>query len=88
MNRQGGMNITEQEMLLEELKEKIPIVEINRPRRIYEVERRIDEMLKNGAPFKRINKEIGKLRKYSFQSYVKKNLKALSVNPKGYHRCI
>ncbi len=55
----------------------VPIVVINQPRKIYEVERKIDEMMANGASYKSISKEIGKLRKYSFQSYVKKNLQAL-----------
>ncbi len=88
MNGREGMCVEEQEILLEELKGKIPIVEINRPRKIYDVERKIDEMMKKGVGFKKINKEIGKLRKYSFQAYIKKNLKALSVNPKAYHRCL
>jgi len=45
-------------------------------------------MLAKGAPFKEVNKEIAKLRKYSFQSYIKKNMQALQKNPKGYHRCL
>ncbi len=52
------------------------------------MERKIDQLLEEGATFERINKEIMKLRKYSFQSYVEKNLMALQTNPKAYHRCI
>ena len=45
-------------------------------------------MLKKKVPYKKINKEIAKLRKYSFQSYVMKNINALTTDPKGCHRCI
>ena len=83
-----GMNHIKQTELLTELKSKMPIVVKNSPRRIYEVEKRINEMLEQRLPYKDINKEISKLRKYSFQSYVEKNLQALQTNPKAYHQCI
>jgi hypothetical protein len=35
-----------------------------------------------------MKKEIAKLRKYSFQEYVQKNLQMLQSNPKGYHQCL
>ncbi len=82
------MNTEKQKEILDELKSRLPIIRVNQPKKIYEVERKIDQLLKNGVAYERINKEIMKLRKYSFQSYVKKNLKALQVNPKAYHRCI
>ena len=53
-----------------ELKQVVPIVVKNNPRRIYEVERTVDRMLKEKKPYELINKEIAKLRKYSFQSYI------------------
>ena len=67
---------------------KMPIVVVNQPRKIYEVEKKVDELLKKGVPYKEINKEIAKLRKYSFQSYIRKNIKALATDPKSYHRCL
>ena len=66
MNDDQELNSKDHEEFLNELKMAVPIVVINQPRKIYEVERRIDEMLKQGAPYGQINKEIGKLRKYSF----------------------
>ena len=74
--------------MLNEMKTRIPVVVINQPKRIYDVERKIDEMLEKGVPYEEISKEISKLRKYSFQSYIKKNLQALQTDPKNYHRCI
>jgi len=59
---------------LAELKYEIPIVVTYSPRRIYDVERTIGQMLKEKKPYDQINKQISKLRKYSFQSYIKKNL--------------
>ena len=66
----------------------MPIIVDNKPQRIYDVEKRINEMIKEKVPYGEINKEIMKLRKYSFQTYVEKNLDALSANPKGYHQCV
>ena len=74
MNDDEVLNQETHEELLGELKDAIPIVVINQPRKIYEVEKRIDELLEQGAPYGQINKEIAKLRKYSFQAYIKKNL--------------
>ena len=88
MNKDQELNTEKQKEILDELKSRLPIIRVNQPKRIYEVERKIDQLLKDGAAYERINKEIMKLRKYSFQSYVKKNLKALQINPKAYHRCI
>ena len=88
MNQDEVLNKETHEEILQELKTEIPIVETNRPRQIYDVERRVDELMAQGAPYGLINKEIAKLMKYSFQAYIKKNLQALQTNPKGYHRCI
>lgn len=35
-----------------------------------------------------LQKEIKKLRKYSYDSYVEMNLKGLKTNPKKYHQCL
>ena len=88
MDQERELDNKSHELMLEELKTAIPIVVTNQPRKIYDVERRVDEMLEKGMPYGEINKEIAKLRKYSFQSYIKKNLKALATDPKSYHRCI
>lgn len=66
MNNEEGMKKNQQETFLEELKEEMQIVVVNKPRQIYQVEKKIDEMLKKRLPFEEINKEIAKLRKYSF----------------------
>ena len=88
MNQNSQLDRGKQEQLLKELKAEIPVVVHNSPAKLYEVEKKIDQMLKQGKPFKVIHKEIAKLRKYSFQSYIQKNLQALQTNPKEYHRCV
>ncbi len=66
MNRGKGLDHEQHENMLNELKAAIPIVVVNQPRKIYDVERKVDEMLEKGMPFGEVNKEIAKLRKYSF----------------------
>ena len=86
----NGHDLTrrDHELILKELKRSIPVVVTNKPSKIYDVEKKVNEMLEQRLPFEEINKQIGKLRKYSFSTYVKANLQALQYDPKAYHRCI
>jgi len=45
MNKVNKPDLNAHEELLLELKSAIPIVRVNQPRRIYEVERRVDQLL-------------------------------------------
>ena len=52
--------------MLEEMRKAIPVVVINSSRKVYEVERKIEALLKLDEDYATINDEIAKLRKYSF----------------------
>jgi len=45
-------------------------------------------MISAGTPSDLIQKKLNILRKYSFGSYVKNNIKLLKSNPKKYHKCL
>ena len=64
------------------------IVVKNKPEVIYEVEKKVDQMIAARMPNDQIQRELNILRKYSYESYVKKNIKSLKTDPKAYHKCL
>ena len=74
MSKNEELDPETQERFLKELRRAMPIIVHNPAKKIYEVEKKINELLKKNVPYKEIQKEIAKLRKYSFQSYIEKNL--------------
>ena len=66
----------------------LPIVKHNNPTVVYEIEKQISRLIQENADPSLINSEVAKLRKYSYQAYVKSNLNCLKTNPKEFHKCL
>jgi len=56
--------------LTKTLRRRIPVVTKSNPRKAYKIEKEIDRLLKSNAPIKKIEAEVMKLRKYSYQEYI------------------
>lgn len=67
---------------------EVPIISSNKAIRMYEVDRKIEDMIERGEDSELITKEISKLRKYSYNDYVSNNLKFIGTDPKSYHKCL
>jgi len=48
----------------------VPIIVKNKLIKVYEIQRKIEQMLKKNLPYEEVNWEIGKLLKYSYNMYV------------------
>ncbi len=66
----------------------IPVLVFNHPKNQYSIEAEIKDMIENEAPFHIINIQLQKLKKYSYVSFIEKNLEMYSTNPKEYHKAL
>ena len=85
---QRNMNKKTLKHIQENLLNKVPIIVRNNPKKIYEIEKKIAKLIKNNVNPITLDYHIKKLRKYSYDSYIKTNIKSLSKNPKKYHKCL
>ena len=69
---QHKMNKENFEKIKKKLLKRIPIITKNNPKVTYDIEERINYLIKNtkGNDVEKIYKEINKLRKYNYDAYV------------------
>ena len=67
---------------------KSPIIIKDSPKKAYEITKTINDLLNKEVDPEIINRELCKLKKYSYELYIQENIKSLKINPKKYHQCI
>lgn len=68
--------------------DRVMVVVKNQPEVVYEIEKKIERLIADEVPNAEIQKQLNILRKYSYETYVKNNIKLLRSNPKEYHKCL